>query len=349
MSESFERVIRDLLLMEKDPVRVGERLLKRLHDDDIRRVPKKVFLNYLTHAGFYEEAHQVFFHLFKMKQSVPWSEFLNFLNKSGFKPNKGFIDKVLAAQRSTHPKDRLNHFIAWEKYDERLQELRENYYQETLKEQKAQKEELFEKLEYFRTNRMTNEEKKILDLLEKTYPKDEKIKSLKKDFQLRWAHEVIANKTRFQVEKELGNKKNAYLLNEEERNFADEFTESLKIVIQDVPETAYDLTIGLCFLEYFQKAIELLEFSEEGPSKDWLRLDLLHKAKRFIECLDYIVSVENKYSDDPESTFAGTYLRAQVLFGLGQKNTAIELMKSIVEIRPSYRAAHSLLMEWHSD
>jgi hypothetical protein len=56
--------------------------------------------------------------------------------------------------------------------------------------------------------------------------------------------------------------------------------------------------------------------------------------------------MEIKYISDPETTFAVSYLRAQALQGLGQHGSALEIMQSIVRVRPNYRSAHSLILEW---
>ena len=56
--------------------------------------------------------------------------------------------------------------------------------------------------------------------------------------------------------------------------------------------------------------------------------------------------LEIKYVDDPETTFAVAYLRAQCLRELGQEAAALETLRSLVRVRPNYRSAHALILEW---
>ena len=109
---------------------------------------------------------------------------------------------------------------------------------------------------------------------------------------------------------------------------------------------AYNLAIGLYFIELYHEALQVIRRAPESSAKDWFYLELLLRCGRYLECLDEVNQIELKYSADPESTFAATYIRAQALWGLGQTGSAIELLRSIVDIRPSYRSAHSLLNEW---
>ncbi|HRO68156.1 MAG TPA: hypothetical protein PL182_11375, partial [Pseudobdellovibrionaceae bacterium] len=67
---------------------------------------------------------------------------------------------------------------------------------------------------------------------------------------------------------------------------------------------------------------------------------------RLVELLHELARVELLQSEDSETFFATAYLRAQALWGLGQKHAAIEVMESLLASRPQYRSGLSLLSLW---
>jgi tetratricopeptide (TPR) repeat protein len=111
-------------------------------------------------------------------------------------------------------------------------------------------------------------------------------------------------------------------------------------------EFAYDLAIAFWFVEDYTRALEILEYAEPGLPADWMRAELLFAGRRHLEALEQINSLEIKYIEDPENTFAVSYLRAQCLFELGQQSSALEILQSIVRVRANYRSAHALILEW---
>jgi tetratricopeptide (TPR) repeat protein len=92
--------------------------------------------------------------------------------------------------------------------------------------------------------------------------------------------------------------------------------------------------------------LEILAWAPAVPPNDWLRAELLVHARRFVEGLEHLKHLEVRYVDDPETSFAVSYLKAQCLQELGQKDAALEILKSIVRVRPNYRSAHALIQEW---
>jgi hypothetical protein len=111
-------------------------------------------------------------------------------------------------------------------------------------------------------------------------------------------------------------------------------------------EIALDLALAFWFLEDHNRALEILAWAPAGRAHDWLNAELLFASRRFVEALELLNTVEVKYVEDPESTFAVSYLRAQCLKELGQHASALEIMQSIVHIRPHYRSAHALILQW---
>jgi hypothetical protein len=100
------------------------------------------------------------------------------------------------------------------------------------------------------------------------------------------------------------------------------------------------------FIEAYTQALTILNLAPSSPERDWMTLDLLIECRRFVECLVSVDQVEIAHCHDPETTFGAAYIRARALHGLGQDAQAIEILQSIVNIRPNYRSARTLMHEW---
>jgi thioredoxin-like negative regulator of GroEL len=111
-------------------------------------------------------------------------------------------------------------------------------------------------------------------------------------------------------------------------------------------EFAFDLAVAFWFLDDYSRALQILVYAPPSQSAEWMRAELLFASRRYLEALEQLNTLEIKYIDDPENTFAVSYLRAQCLHGLGQNSTALEILQSIVRVRANYRSAHALMLEW---
>lgn len=344
MQTEIELALRDLLYSEKNTTRAVEKILERLRTTSMGRRDRATFLAFVLNAGYYQPAFELFKVWFREEKRLMWRAFFSILFRSGFKPGRQFVDRVFEAQTQLEEKDRMTAFAPWENIDPRWQDFNRHHRQILSQREKTRREELYEKLEFVRAQRMIEQEDKILKQLELIDPNDPVVLKARQDFDERWARHIIAEKARAMFDEEFVDPE--VHLTEDESRWADEFAQVAEEVLQSRRHMAYDLSVAFYFLELFNHALRLLRYAESDVAVDWFRLELMLKARRFIECLDDLQRVETKYAEDPEATFAATYLRALVLRGLGQTTPALQLLKSIVSIRPHYRSAHALLLEW---
>lgn len=344
LKSELEEALRDLLILGQSSHIVADRIADRLLVQATSRRERQAFFNFLIQTGHHRSAIKLLPTWFTAKEQVPWRYFLYLLHDSGYKPDAEFLDHFFRAMDEVDQKDRIEVFSAWAKYDQRFVHIEAEFRQRLQSESAERQQRLFEKLEYFRSHRMIEEEEKVLHDLIERFPDREGLKQDLENLRTRWAHHFISEKARATSDSNLMQKADA--IAPEDWQFADHLVTVMKDVIKKIPLAAYDFAIGLYFMDFYHHALEILKSSMPNLAVDWFRLELLLKARQFLECLEEIGKVEAKYSDDPESSFASTYIRAQVLRGLGQTGSAVELMRSIVNIRPSYRSAHSLLLEW---
>ena len=344
MQAEIELALRDLLRSEKNPQKVAEKVIQRLKSEKMGRAERKTFIAFLINQGLYKETYPLFTEWFLEKKRIPFRFFLSLLHRSGFKPGRDFLKYFEEAQNELEEKDQVVTFAPWAEYSNYLSQRQSNLVRSLEETLVRRRREAFDKLEFLKAQRLIAEEERLLKQMKKRDPFDAEVLRREVEFQERWARHLLNEKSIESKQNDLFVRKQN--LSQEQLVWADEFTSLLEELVKKHPHQAYNFSIALQFIELYEHALILLRFSEENLSTLWFRLEMLLKSRRFIDCLDQIVYVEQKFSDDPETTFAATYLRAQVMRGLGQTSRAIELLKSIVAIRPQYRSAHALLLEW---
>jgi hypothetical protein len=112
------------------------------------------------------------------------------------------------------------------------------------------------------------------------------------------------------------------------------------------PAWAADLAMMFFFVDAPQAALSVIEVAPTGVGPDWLTAELMLKRRQYVDLLEHLHSLEIRYVKDTETAFGVAYLRAQALQALGQSGIAVEILRSIVEVRPDYRSANHLLNEW---
>ena len=107
-----------------------------------------------------------------------------------------------------------------------------------------------------------------------------------------------------------------------------------------------DLVVMSIFMEMDDLALALFHSNKVIEENIWLYLEILMINRRYLEVLSLLPAIEKGYSDSPDTFLACTFLRSISLWNLGEKNSAIEVLQAVVEIKPNYRSSDVLLAEW---
>jgi hypothetical protein len=217
------------------------------------------------------------------------------------------------------------------------------------REHEQKRTDLQRQLEYARANRLMSQEKRLLDEIQAFDPSDVELSREKSLFAYREAQEIVENALAHSPPKA-----------EMERKFlqlSPDLKKAAKPVIKRVRELAkqanepqlYDLALMLIFMELHDEGVLLLEGRRLSARIDWLLLETLILGRQFAAALGEVENLEVKYAGDSEAPFALTYARARALWGLGDTVTAIELIKSLTRVRPTYRSANTLLQQWSEE
>ena len=186
----------------------------------------------------------------------------------------------------------------------------------------------------------------MLELLVKLAPNDPDVKKADQQFKERWARHLITKKGSLPTAEARMLERWTSPLNTQEQAWVQFQLSEIQKITESNPVASYDFALFFGFMEAFAEGQEALQKAPATEAKDWLNVEFLVEARRFIEALDELNRLEGQYGDNPETPFAVSYLRAKALHGLGQSSDAMEVLKSLLSLRPNYRAAQSLMLQW---
>jgi len=284
--------------------------------------------------------------LLKENRQLPWGVFAQALIDARVPLLEADIKAILDGVKEQNAFADLLSCREAEKWHADLSQQREILVKQAAKKLADRREQLRERLQFFRTNRMYQEEAAAIAELRAVFPEDPEFQVDEKDLALRWARDVIAQHQTIQTDLTAELSQKLRELPVEMRSLKDLLHSQALARAQKDASAAYDLALMFSLMEFFSEALEILQHAPPSPQADWLRLELMIKARDYLSALEEANRLEIVYAGDPESTFAVIYSRARALWGLGQSALAIDLMQSLVNVRPNYKSASSLLADW---
>ncbi|NUN05676.1 MAG: hypothetical protein HUU57_07935 [Bdellovibrio sp.] len=274
---------------------------------------------------------------------TPWPYFLEALGKAQLNIDEKTKQALLEGLQESSALANASRSKALDSLLPELIQARQDRKYHIHKDYLNNKKTLLDQLVTLRTQQLYEQEKLLLQRLQKLYPGDFEI-----------LREAGAHKQRYALEVLQKRSPKSRQLKEEDFIEADPELDkalagllaSLREHAEQSPEMAFDFAIAAFMLESYEAALDILNFSEQTSSVLWFRLEVLLRCRRFVQVLNELSKVELQYANDPETFFSTAYLRAQALWGLGQKHTALEVLESLLSSRPHYRAASALHSIW---
>lgn len=343
MANRIERKIHRLLTVGKTSQSIFDELTVDLFQKKITIEERSSIFNFAMNSGLYQQLLSNFVETFHEKAPVPWGQYIELLDHLKVSPNREVIESVIKGARRQKNLDSLACIVSWDRYDKRFAEVRSEIEKKRKEDHDNKKQVMIEKIEFYRSQRMVEEEKRALKVLLKMFPNDPTIQEEHERFQRQWAREVIAQNSRVHHEIRLVERARP---SKEELQIVKCIVDEMLRLVGKNNKQAYNFAIALKTMGHPESALKVLDFADDVWEVEWLRIDLLIDGGRFIDCLNAVHDLEVRHAHDPESTFAATYARARALNGLGQSGPAIDLLQSIVSVRPNYRSAYSLMAEW---
>ncbi|MCY4512545.1 MAG: hypothetical protein OXB86_02525 [Bdellovibrionales bacterium] len=204
--------------------------------------------------------------------------------------------------------------------------------------------QLLRQLEFVQAKELMEEEEKIIALLLKKNPK--KYNQLNTELQIKKAlHFLQQQKSTRKGQKEsywpLSQK-----ISEKKTPYTTQLCKETIRLTEEYPEKAKHLAIFLYTMGWPEEAIKILEKNIHAPSDYWFYLNWLMEIKKYAVALDMTNQLLTKFKSNPETLFPITYIKAQALYALGEKDKAISYMSDIVKVRPEYKSARHFIDEW---
>lgn len=355
VSTSIESEIRLLLLESGDASSVADQFVKRwdanvLSEEDIRSLTR-----FMIQAGLHSQLLAQLRRCLKRDMQLPWSALAETLKRLGVQLEPLEVDAVfegIALQSATFEADLMFDFVesrGLDKYDPRPGEYRAQKAAHFRRTHEQKRADLQQRLEYARINRLLSQEKRLLDEIQAFDPSDKELSREKNLFAYREAQEIVENALAHSPPKAEMERKFSQATPEMKKAAAP-IIKRIRELAEKAPEPLlYDLALMLIFMELYDDSIRLLEKRRESSRIDWLLLETLILGRQYAAALGEVEALEVKYAGDSEAPFALTYARARALWGLGDTVTAIELIKSLTRVRPTYRSANTLLQQWSEE
>ncbi len=272
----------------------------------------------------------------------PWQLILSWLTPNRLLLSLGEKELLLQTLEKQKVIHILSHFPDWSVVYPQVTELRTQARIGVQKKILEIRDLLFEELRTWKSQRLSEQEMKVLKRLTLKFPNDPDIQSEQEKFSQNQAVEKLGSRLR----EKRTQKVRSLHFKEEFVQVSEEWEQQLLNHIDRKPEDAYDLTIACCFMEDWVTALKLVNKAHSSAQSDWLELEILLKLQRYVDVLQALQIVEVKWADESETFFATAYVRAQALFGLGQKEKALEVLESLLASRPLYRQGVELLFIW---
>lgn len=348
MSTFIELEIQNLLNETADLFEVGERLITHLESSEENFNAE----NITALARFLLKSESptlliafVLKHLENESFPIPWPYFLESLTMLGTSLDENVLAALNEGIKETNGMSeaaRAGKAPPIEDFDDWRSSRKYKIHKDYLNNKRV----LLDQLVTLRTQQLYEQERNLLQRLQKLYPGDSEIRLEASEHKQRYALEILQKRS----PKNRSVKMDQYVPKDPELEKAlAAVTESLIEHAQKNPAMALDFAIALFMFESYEGALQIIiSHPENTESYLWFRLEVLLRCRRYVELLNDISQIEVMLAADPETFFATAYLRAQALWGLGQKHTAVEVMEGLLASRPHYRAGSALLSIWSS-
>ncbi|MGE0631845.1 MAG: hypothetical protein AB7O96_05530 [Pseudobdellovibrionaceae bacterium] len=344
-NQPIELEIRQLLLEQNNATASNllDQIIRSAESKDISEFDLNSLATFLLNRGMYVPLFRLCLTRMEKKRAVPWAQLAEAASHvdliTQFEFRKSLLECAVKEDRKWHLL-LSNDFLDQEELLRPDATLERRKFHE---EYEKAKFTLGNQMQFFFTQHMLEQERKLLNKFEKLYPGDREIAEQKKAFIERNARDVLSKKNTsipFVVPFETNP------LSATETAATSQIYQASEEHLVETPEYAIDFAVLFEMMDDYDHAFAALRFALPSLSQKWLECELLLLSRRYLEALELIRSIEAELAADPETVYACAYLRAQSLWGLGERSVAIEILEGLVVSRPQYRSAASLLQIW---
>lgn len=344
---SIELELQALLLHHGTADLAADALIKKYEHEKLTLSEFEAIANFLMSCGFYSSFLGLVGRKLRDGSKIPWGHFSETLKLSQAPVEVEIKKSIIEGAAEQDAISHLSRSDFLDNVESTLFTQRKLRRQAFVDRYHQRRQAMLQEIDLLRSQGLHQEEEKALGRMSVFFPEDAEIAELRASLRERLALDIIAKKPVA--------KNNLFIpyhepVDSETRQVLDQIYHSMvENLDHDSQELAEDFAIALLTWEDEAAALKILEQAPPTISGDWLKAEILLSARYFVELMNHLTWLEATYGADPECLFSVNYLRAQALWGLNQKNRAIEILQGMVVTRPQYRAAHSLLNQWKED
>lgn len=340
----YELEIRKLLLADQNDIEsILSALLPALKDPATSPEDSQIIENFILNSGYYKVLLAAESERISLRRPVHWGLLIEALAFAKVTPTSEILEAFFKGVRKLKGEQSLLSARSWDIWDERFPKQRERTRQELVTEAETRRAQLKERILFLQSQRMIDEEERALELYLRMYPDDQEMRRHQTEFKERWARGILARRSSSEAHPTAVSEPT---LSSAERQFAEVLKNELIELAEKNPDRGYDFAVLLFMMDLFPESLSVISIGRADAASEWLKAEILLKNRRFVQVMEHLNHLEAQFQDDPETSFAAAYLRAYALHGLGQGPQAVEILRSIVNVRPNYRSAHSLISKW---
>lgn len=345
-NSSIELEIQALLLHHQSADLAADALIKKYENEKLNLSEFEAISNFLLACHFYSSLLNLIARKLTDGSQIPWGHFAHCLQLSQAGVETETKKALITGAKEQNALAQLSRSTYLDDIDPSLIEQRSARRQSFQDRYTQKRQDMLQEIDLLRSQGLHQEEEKALTKMAYLFPDDSQINEMRASLRERLALDIIAKKP--------AKPKNKLFISyhqpmdPESRQILDSVFTSMQTSLaeSDSEFLCEDFAIALLTWEDEEAAFKILEQAPPTFSGDWLKAEILLSNRRFVELLHHLTWLEATYGTDPECLFSVSYLRAQALWGLNQKNKAIEILQGMIVSRPQYRAAHSLLNQW---
>ncbi len=325
---------------------IGQSLVQSIITEKSNQSAVSAIGFFLSQTGQYPLLFDFISQLAREKKPLPWGAMAMALSYLSEKIPTSYMDLIMEGAGDQDELSQILPLKNLESFSDKFSDERKKYLEHLREEYDKHKKSILDKISYFKSQRMIDEETKAIEDFMVVFPGSQEIEFLREDFERRKAEHLIANMNQQSEKKTPLRRPRPAVPPPEIQPWISSLVKNCREKAKKNPQSAIDLCMMFYFFELYNEALAVISMAPESPAVNWLRLELRVLSGRYVEAMEDARRLEQIYATDPESTFATTYARAQCLWELGQNSLAISLLQGIVNIRPYFRSAYSLLKQW---
>lgn len=343
----LELEIQSLLILHGNAEGAARALTEKYRSQNLTLAQSELIATFFMHAGLPASLLDFLCGQIETGSPIPWGHFAEALTMAdGGRLENEIMTALLEAAEEQMLGWHLARSHALDSFSDTLAKERELRRRALNEKVLHHKRELLMQIDTLRSQEMDDEEGRLLEKVLKMFPRDPQIQDQYQEHRTRKALRLLEHK----------------MSKPPERNY-DEYeathdAESLGILSaiqasmqeiwsQEGQPAQMGTDFGVAHMMWENPEGVLAYVTPPGSdSAVWLRLEALLRTRRYVQLLADLIALEKNVFDNPDATIAITYLRAQALWGLGRRFEAIDLLEGLVNIKPNYMAAITLLSVW---